>query len=60
MEAKNFKVFGPFRLDERSELLWNGGQQCALRPKTFAMLRYLVAHPGDLIGKEEEQDERVK
>src|SRR5262249_34458669 len=31
--------------------LWRGDQALALRPKTFALLRYLVAHPGQVLTK---------
>ena len=34
--------FSPFRLDLSSEQLWREDQTIALRPKTFAVLRYLV------------------
>jgi hypothetical protein len=38
----------PVRLDLANERLWYGDQVRILRPKTFALLRYLVAHPGQL------------
>jgi DNA-binding winged helix-turn-helix (wHTH) protein len=38
-------------LDLANERLWCGDQALALRPKTFALLRYLVAHPGQLLTK---------
>jgi class 3 adenylate cyclase/tetratricopeptide (TPR) repeat protein len=38
-------------LDLANECLWRGDQALALRPKTFALLRYLVAHPGQLLTK---------
>jgi DNA-binding winged helix-turn-helix (wHTH) protein/tetratricopeptide (TPR) repeat protein len=45
--------FPPFRLDVGDEQLWRGVQAIELRPKTFAVLRYLVEHPGRLVTKEE-------
>ena len=33
--------FAPFRLDFTSEQMWREEQAIALRPKTFAVLRYL-------------------
>src|SRR5467141_3751595 len=39
------------QLDLANECLWCGDQARALRPKTFALLRYLVAHPGQLLPK---------
>jgi hypothetical protein len=41
----------PMWLDLASERLWCGDQALSLRPKTFALLHYLVAHPGQLLTK---------
>ena len=46
-------VFPPFRLDLVNERLWRGAQEVILRPKTFAVLRYLVHHAGRVVKKEE-------
>ena len=47
-------VFGPFRMDCACEQLWrDDGALVALKPKTFAVLRYLTDHPGRLITKQE-------
>jgi DNA-binding winged helix-turn-helix (wHTH) protein/predicted ATPase len=40
-------------LDLEHEQLWRGGQARHLRPKSFALLRYLVAHPGRVLSKDE-------
>jgi DNA-binding winged helix-turn-helix (wHTH) protein len=40
-------------LDTANERLWRGTHELSLRPKTFAVLRYLVEHPGRLINREE-------
>lgn len=45
--------FPPFRLDVANEQLWREEQLIALRPKTFAILRYLAEHPNRLVTKEE-------
>ena len=45
-------VFGPFRLDLRNEQLWRGETALPLKAKTFAVLRYLVAHAGELATKD--------
>ncbi len=46
--------FGSFTLDlEREALLAADGQEIALRPKSFALLRLLVEHAGRLVSKEE-------
>ena len=41
----------PLWLDLANERLWCGDQARTLRPKTFALLRYLVAHAGQLLTK---------
>src|SRR5215472_12229255 len=45
--------FGPFRIDLQDERLWRGAQVLRLRPKSFAVLRYLLERPGRLVTKEE-------
>jgi predicted ATPase len=45
--------FAPFRLDLTTEQLWCGAERLAVRPKTFAVLRYLVEHPGRLVTRDE-------
>jgi predicted ATPase/DNA-binding winged helix-turn-helix (wHTH) protein len=44
-------VFGPFRLDTTNMCLWQGCDTVALKPKTFTVLQYLVAHAGQLVTK---------
>jgi DNA-binding winged helix-turn-helix (wHTH) protein len=44
--------FGRFRLDREQACLWEGEHRLALRPKTFELLVYLVAHAGELVRKE--------
>lgn len=46
-------TFGAFTLDTADETLHRGREKIHLRPKTFALLRNLAAHPGRLITKEE-------
>ncbi|MGH9839161.1 MAG: AAA family ATPase [Blastocatellia bacterium] len=46
-------VFPPFRLDTANQQLWRGEETLALRPKTFAVLVYLLERPGQLVTKEE-------
>ncbi|SRR5712692_3586656 len=48
--------FPPFRLDPSNERLWRETLEIPLRPKTFAVLRYLVEHPEQLVTKEELMD----
>ena len=47
------KQFASFKLDMANECLWQDGVQIALQPKPFAVLRYLVEHPGRLITHDE-------
>jgi DNA-binding winged helix-turn-helix (wHTH) protein len=49
-------LFPPFRLDVANEQLWREGRVIELRPKTFAVLRYLAERPGRLVTKEEALD----
>jgi DNA-binding winged helix-turn-helix (wHTH) protein/tetratricopeptide (TPR) repeat protein len=44
--------FSGFRLDLANEQLWRGEEVVRLRGKTFQVLRYLVARPGQLVTKE--------
>jgi DNA-binding winged helix-turn-helix (wHTH) protein len=44
-------VFPPFRLDAANERLWCKTDEIRLRGKTFAVLRFLVGHPGQLVTK---------
>src|SRR5262245_32293359 len=39
-------LFPPFRLDLAGERLWRETHEVRLRPKTFAVLRYLAERPG--------------
>jgi DNA-binding winged helix-turn-helix (wHTH) protein len=49
MDTDTLFLFPPFRLDVHNEQLWDGTQILALRPKTFAVLRVLVAQAGQLV-----------
>jgi TolB-like protein/DNA-binding winged helix-turn-helix (wHTH) protein len=46
-------AFGDFRLDTRRVEVTHRGQPLAIRPKAYALLAYLVAHPGRTLGKQE-------
>ncbi|MBI3301129.1 MAG: winged helix-turn-helix domain-containing protein, partial [Deltaproteobacteria bacterium] len=46
-------LFPPFRLDAVNERLWRESRLVGLRPKAFAVLRYLVEHAGELVSREE-------
>ena len=47
------KAFGSFRLDTSEQCLWREDVRLALTPKVFAVLRYLVDHPGRLVTQDE-------
>ena len=47
------RTFASFRLDPRSGRLLNGSEPIPLRPKTWAVLRYLAERPGVLVTKHE-------
>jgi predicted ATPase len=49
--------FGPFRFDEPNQCLWRGAQSIPLRPKAFAVLKYLVGHEGVLVTKQQLLDD---
>src|SRR5713101_4701619 len=53
MKAEPYIHFPPFHLDLATEQLWREEQPLPLRPKPFAILRYLVEHPDRLVTKEE-------
>jgi predicted ATPase/DNA-binding winged helix-turn-helix (wHTH) protein len=52
MEEAHEVRFGGFRLDLASERLWQGAAAVRLRPKSFAVLRYLVAQPSRVVTKD--------
>jgi DNA-binding winged helix-turn-helix (wHTH) protein/tetratricopeptide (TPR) repeat protein len=43
------RSFEPFRLDGENQCLWRGHTRISLMPKPFAVLQYLVEHPGRLV-----------
>ena len=47
------RSFDPFRLDVVNQCLWRGETRVSLMPKPFAVLRYLVEHPGRLVRHDE-------
>ena len=53
MATDNPILFPPFRLEPANGQLWRDETLVPLRPKSFAVLRYLVEHPGRLVTREE-------
>jgi class 3 adenylate cyclase/tetratricopeptide (TPR) repeat protein len=49
MDTNTGFLFTPFWLDIRHDQLWHGSQALTLRPKTIAVLRYLVEHAGQVV-----------
>jgi predicted ATPase/DNA-binding winged helix-turn-helix (wHTH) protein len=45
--------FGEFTLDIAKGCVFKAGEEIRLRPKVYETLKYLVEHPGRLIGKQE-------
>jgi DNA-binding winged helix-turn-helix (wHTH) protein len=44
--------FGPYRVDLTHEQVWHGAAELHLRPQSFAVLRQLLTHAGQLLTKE--------
>src|SRR4029450_3201532 len=53
MQSPHHLTFGSFCLDVTHGRLWRGEQAIALRPRSVAVLQYLVEHPGRLLTKAE-------
>src|SRR5215510_11879036 len=53
MSASLSFFFPPFRLELGNEQLWRESELIPLRRKTFAVLRYLVEHHGQLVTKDQ-------
>ena len=53
LPKENQIVFAPFRLDPANEQLWIGLEPVSLAPKAYAVLLFLVTHPGRLVTKDE-------
>ena len=53
MKPSHHLTFGPFCLDVTHGRLWRGEQPIVLRPRSLAVLQYLVEHPGRLVTKAE-------
>ena len=56
MTPEHHITFGPFRLDVTQGRLWRGDQVIPLRPRSLAMLGYLVAQAGRLVTKAEARE----
>ncbi|MGE0820715.1 MAG: tetratricopeptide repeat protein [Candidatus Binatia bacterium] len=45
--------FGPYHLDVGAGQLWRNKQEVKVTPKAFTALRYFIAHPGQLVTKDD-------
>ena len=52
MSSSNYQ-FGDFTLDVAKGCVFKGKEEIKLRPKVYDALKYLVANPGRLVGKQE-------
>ncbi len=46
-------TFGPYRLDVGGARLWKGNDPVPLQPRPLAVLSYLAARPGAVVGRDE-------
>ena len=53
MQNSDIIRFGPFNLDPVNESLSRGSKRIHLRPKAFALIRYLASRPGQLATKDQ-------
>lgn len=52
MDLQSYQ-FGEFTLDGARGCVLKAGKEIRLRPKVYETLKYLIEHPGRLIGKQE-------
>jgi DNA-binding winged helix-turn-helix (wHTH) protein/tetratricopeptide (TPR) repeat protein len=53
VSESRMRSFDSFRLDVDNQCLWRGETRVSLMPKPFAVLRYLVEHPGRLVTQDQ-------
>ena len=53
MQTKREVVFGELRFDYANGRVWQREKEVHLRPKAFAVLRYLATHRGRLVSRDE-------
>src|SRR5579863_8891645 len=56
VRSPEVRRFGPFQFDVMEQRLFREGKEIKLRPKAFAILRHLTAHPQRLVSQEELTD----
>ena len=52
VSQERYFIFSPFRLDAVNQRLYRGDEPIAVRPKTLAVLHYLLERPGQLVTKD--------
>lgn len=55
--SKKQLEFGTFRFDEANECVWEEGKLIQLRPKAYAILKYLIERPNVLVTKQQLLDD---
>jgi predicted ATPase/DNA-binding winged helix-turn-helix (wHTH) protein len=53
MKPNKQMSFGPFSLDEANQCVWRDEKAIPLRPKPYAVLKYLIDHAGTLVTKDQ-------
>src|SRR5215472_2957791 len=53
VQAKSGISFGSYRLDPQGLKLWKGSERVSLQPRPVAVLSYLAARPGAVVGRDE-------
>jgi DNA-binding winged helix-turn-helix (wHTH) protein len=53
MATETAYSFGIFRLDPQNACVWRDEEMIKVTPKAFAVLQYLVEHPGRIVTKDE-------
>jgi DNA-binding winged helix-turn-helix (wHTH) protein/predicted ATPase len=53
VQAKSGISFGSYRLDPQGLKLWKGSKRVPLQPRPVAVLSYLAARPGAVVGRDE-------
>src|SRR5215470_1812008 len=57
MSSRKQVTFGPFLFDETNECVWEGAKPIQLRPKAYAVLKYLLERPNALVTKQQLLDD---
>ena len=53
MERNKIYIFGTYRLDTATQLLWNADSKVTITPKVYRLLLYFLLHSGRMISHDE-------